>query len=337
MRESDKYVTGLPWIDAHLDLAYLAVRGRDLTRPCPDPGRGVVSLPALRRAGVELVFGTIFTEPGEGGAGRDPQVYPAGGEPGFAEAAGLAQLEVYLRLEAAGEIAIVRRRADLDGSGARPQVLLLMEGADPIREPRDVARWHDAGLRVVGLTWSMGTRYAGGNARPGPLTGPGRELVAALDEAGIVHDASHLCDRALDELLELARGPVVASHSNCRALLRPEERHLRDDHIRAIGKRGGVVGLNLYSRFLVAAGRATPADCAAHVERVARLMGHRRGVGLGSDMDGGFEPGGLPEGLDHPERLEALAAALTASGWRPRDVEAFRRGNWRRFLERVLP
>ena len=65
-------------------------------------------------------------------------------------------------------------------------------------------------------------------------------------------------------------------------------------------------------------------------------MGHRRGVALGSDMDGGFGPDGLPEGIDRPERLETLLDALRAAGWSDADIEGFARGNWRRLLEEVL-
>jgi membrane dipeptidase len=232
----------------------------------------------------------------------------------------------------------VRRRGDLRPAEGGPlAAVLLMEGADPIGGPDDVARWQQRGLRIVGLTWARGTRYAGGNARPGPLTAAGRELVAALDEAGIAHDASHLADAALEDLLGLARGPVVATHSNCRAITGPGERHLRDDQIRAIGERDGIVGLNLYSRFLADGRPATIDDCVAHVQRVAELMGHRRGVALGSDMDGGFGPDRLPVGLDHPRHLDRLADALGAAGWSDEDVAGFTSGNWMRFLGTLLP
>ena len=126
-------------------------------------------------------------------------------------------------------------------------------------------------------------------------------------------------------------------HSNCRAIAGDDQRHLRDDQIKAIGERDGVVGLNLYSRFLVTSGRATIGDCVKHVEHVAGVMGHRRGVALGSDADGGFGPDRLPEHLDHPTRLPALAAALRDAGWSDKDVEGFCYGNWRRVLEETLP
>jgi membrane dipeptidase len=184
----------------------------------------------------------------------------------------------------------------------------------------------------------MGTRYAGGNAAHGPLTPAGVELVAALDDLGIAHDASHLADEAFDGLLAHAAGRVVATHSNSRAVMgNDDQRHLRDDQIAAIGERDGIIGLNLFTRFLAHERRATAADCVTHVQRVADVMGHRRGVALGSDMDGGFGPESLPTDVDHPAKLDILAAALRDEGWSDDDVAGFTHGNWRRFLSEVLP
>jgi membrane dipeptidase len=319
------------WIDGHLDLAYLAVEGRDLTTPASAPG-GCVSLPDLRDGNVDVAFATIFTAPGHDG----PAGYPGSDDLDAAEAAGLAQLDVYEALERDGAVSIVRTAADLDGDAPRPRIVLLMEGADPIRGPEDVTAWHARGLRLVGLTWAAGTRYAGGNGSGGPLTPAGIDLVHAFDAAGIVHDASHLSDEAFDGLMQHATGPIVATHSNCRDLLAPDPRQLRDDQIAAIAERDGVVGLNLFTKFLVDERRATVDDCVAHVEHVASVMGHRGGVALGSDADGGFGPDRLPVGVDHPTRFDNLAQALTAAGWTDAEVEGFRHANWRRLLDRAL-
>jgi membrane dipeptidase len=322
------------WFDGHLDLAYLALAGRDLSRPVENPAEGCLSLPALREAGVRLVLGTLYIEKGSPG---EPYGYADSDDLDGAERAGQRELEVYEALEDAGEIRIVRTRADLDGDPDRLRVVILMEGADPIRSPRHARDWFERGVRVVGLSWSAGTRYAGGNGRPGPLTPLGRELVAALDELGIVHDVSHLADDAASELLAVSRGRVVATHSNSRSLLAENQRHLTDEFIREIDRRQGIVGLNLYSDFLAVGRRATVADAVAHVEHAAEVMGHRRGVALGSDADGGFAPTMLPEGLDHPARFDALAEALLAGGWSEAEVSGFRCGNWQRFLGEVLP
>jgi membrane dipeptidase len=320
------------WIDGHLDLAYLAVSGRDLRVSCQVAEKGCVSLPALREAGVEIAFATIFTGPGEEG----PVRYPTSDDLDAAEAAGLRQLQVYEKLESEGELTIVRNLDDLMRDTPLPRVVLLMEGADPIRSPDHVQPWFERGLRMVGLTWHRGTRYAGGNGTGDSLTPIGVEMVRALDAAGLAHDASHLSDAALDGVLEHATGRIVATHSNCRALLDENERHLRDGHIAAIVDRDGIVGLNLYSGFLSRSGRATIEDCIHHVEHICKLVGRRDAVALGSDMDGGFTPLDLPVDLDHPMKLDVLAEALRDRGWSDSDIAGFAHGNWRRFLEKLL-
>jgi len=329
------------WIDGHLDLAYLAVGGRDLRQSAVDRARGCITLPAMREAGIELAFGTIFTEPGV--FGRDhPHGYPSSDDFDAAEAAGMAQLTIYEQWEREGEISLVRSQADLAATSksksltangnALPQIMLLMENADPIRSPDAVGEWFQRGLRMVGLTWATGSRYSGGNGDGGPLKPLGPEMVKALDAVGIIHDVSHLSDAAFEAVMEISRGPIAASHSNARGLLEPKQRHLKDEHIKAIAGRNGIVGLNLYSAFLATGRRATIDDAVRHVNHVADLMGHRRGVGLGSDMDGGFTPRDLPIGLDHPRQLGTLAAALRNSGWSEAEVEGFAWGNWLRFL-----
>lgn len=324
------------WVDGHLDLAYAVVGGRDIRHESADPSAACVSLPALREAGVEIALATIFTEPGVFGEDA-PHGYPSSDDVDAAEVAGLHQLQTYEHLAAEGELAIVKTAADLDAPSALPKVVLLMEGADPIRSPEHVPTWFDRGLRIVGLTWAAGTRFAGGNSTGDPLTPLGVELIRALDAAGIIHDASHLSDAAFDGLMGFAKGRVIASHSNCRSLLEPKQRHLRDDQIKAIADRNGIVGVNLYSAFLARGRRATVDDCIAHIEHIVEMMGHRRGVALGSDMDGGFPPTDLPEGLDHPAKLTVLAEALRSRGWSDTEIEGFAYGNWRRFLGEALP
>ena len=331
--------------DAHLDLAYNALRGRDVTRPAdeqPTLGDEVASigLPDLARAGVGLICATIFCNPA-----RD-------GRPGYADHAGAldqakAQLAVYRDLFQRGLLRHATRAADLD-DGDAPAAVLLMEGADAMAlqgesGDADAKAWFDAGVRIVGLAWQR-TRHAGGTGDPGPLTADGRRLVAELDAAGMIHDASHLAHDSLDELLDLAAGPVCATHSNPAAVVgeNPRERHLTDDHIRRIVGRGGVVGVVLYDRFLLSADelskrRATLKDVARHVLHVCDLAGSAGHVGLGSDLDGGFGRDHLPVEIETAADLPRLAGALSDAGLNDADVAKVMGENWRRFLRASLP
>ena len=124
-----------------------------------------------------------------------------------------------------------------------------MEGADALRNEADVKHFFDAGMRIVGLAWKK-TRAAGGTGQPGPLSDEGRDLVKILDRYKIIHDTSHLAEEAFWQLMDLATGPIIASHSNARALV-PTDRQLSDDMIKALVKRGGVIGINFYDKFVM--------------------------------------------------------------------------------------
>jgi membrane dipeptidase len=328
---------GVPgWFDAHLDLAYLAELGRDLHAPLDDC-RGkllpaAVTLPSLREGAVAACLATVFTEPIAPGS-QTPDAEAAAYVAGDAEAArraGLRQLKLYQAWVGGGAVAELR---DTEAD-ATPRLGVLVENADPIESPDHLDEW--PGVVAIGLTWARPGRYAHGNASDTDegLTDLGRAMVARMDDLGIAHDLSHLNRRSAAELLDRASGTVIATHSNCAALLNADDhRHLTDEQIRAIDARGGVIGLNLFTRFLTTEDRrATVADAVAHVEHVCEITGHRRAVGLGSDMDGGFDATQLPEGLDRPAGYARLIEALSDRGWPDADLAGFVYGNWARVL-----
>lgn len=350
----------MPWFDAHLDLAYLAELGRDMCAQ-PDSCGGslqpaAVTFPSLRDGDVRACLGTIFTEMvAPEAAIEGPWAYQEG-DAAAAHEAGRRQLAIYHRWRNEGLIELLPRRiapapgapassSPRDGGGTHAppgdrsaiplRIGMLMECADPITTPDDLQWWAEHGVIAIGMAWARGSRYAGGNATGGGLTDLGRELVRRIDDLGVVHDVSHLSQRALDELLSLTGATVIATHSNARALLGAGERHLADDAIREIARRGGVIGMNLYSAFLAPglgeSGRATIDDCIRHIEHICELTGDRRHLGLGSDMDGGFAADRLPHGIDLPRDLGRLAQSLDARGWSAGDLASLGWGAWARF------
>lgn len=340
------------WFDAHLDLAYLAETGRDMHAP-PSDARGrhqpvAVTLPALAGAGVGWCMGTIFTEPVDP---NDPEretgafAYADGDTLG-AWKAGMRQMKLYQAWRGAGLIELMPvRGTPAPESNAPLRLGVLMEGADPIETPEQLDEWADLGVIAVGLTWARRSRYAGGNATPMKdagigLSAIGRELVARIDARGLVHDLSHLSQRATDELLAQTDQPVMASHSNARALMggrdeQKTQRHLADETVREIARRGGVIGVNLLSDFLspgvVRGRRAAMDDVVRHIEHLCEVAGSRRHVALGSDADGGFGADRLPTGIDSMNDLERIAEALRDAGWSDAELDGFRRENWLRF------
>lgn len=325
----------MDWFDAHLDLACIHLNGRDLLKERAEGGLwlpGCITLPSLQAGGVTRCLATVFTESVKAGTPLAEDQQYVEGEAEGAHRAGARQVALY---------------ADWHTKGVGPRMGVLMECADPIRDPDELAWWVERGVVAVGLAWAHQSRYAGGNGVETGLTSLGRELVAEMDRLGIVHDASHLSERAFWELCKATDRVIVASHSNCRELnggdaIEPvgrRQRHLTDAQIKEITRRGGVIGLNLFSLFLrpdcEEPQRATIADCVAHVERVCSIAGNRRCVGLGSDADGGFSATRLPTGIDGPHDYQKLADALTTSGWSAADVEGFASENWARLFPAV--
>ena len=328
-------------VDGHLDLAMNALLGRDLRLPLPElrasdpvPGEtATVSFPELRKGGVRLAFGTLFALPASAGSS------------GYTDAEGarqqaLTQLDVYTRWQDEGHIRLLRSAAEvaafeadaLTGSGDALGVVLLMEGADPIRDADDLPFWVERGVRLIGPAWGR-TRYAGGTNAPGPLTPAGRDLVAGMRDLGVTLDASHLDDAAFWDAADLGVR-MIASHSNARALL-PGNRHLTDDMARAVMGTGGVIGLVCLSTFIRAGWDATQprvplTDLAAHARHYAAL-GSWAHVALGTDLDGGFGQEKTPVGLDScadlPRFLDLLPAEARAG---------VAGGNWLRWLKTHL-
>jgi membrane dipeptidase len=328
-------------VDAHLDLACNALRGRELLKPAAEQmadedGTPSVGLPDLQRGGVGVFCATIFCEP----ALRTGDKGYRTAEQAHTEA--VRQLRWYQGLEQAGHVRLVRRGSDLRQASAHsvPSMLLLMEGADPLRTPDEVASWFEAGVRIVGLAWRR-TRYAGGTGTPGPLTAEGQRLVRELDACHIIHDVSHLAEQSFWQLMDMSDGPIIASHSNCRAII-PTDRQLSDEMIRALVARGGVIGINFYDRFLVPPneyGRrpAALADVVRQVRHVCEIAGDTQHVGIGTDMDGGFGRENVPAEIGTSADLPRLADALAGAGFDEASVGSIMSGNWLRFFCKVLP
>lgn len=339
-------------VDAHLDLADNAVRGRPVhlhardQKPDED-GIPTVGLPDLLEGHVDLICATIFCQPKY----DDKPGYTT---PDEAHTAAIAQLQWYESQQAAARLRIVRQPNEIpafspspgtpeEGTGgglSSTHAIILMEGADPIRNPQDAQFFHEKGVRIVGLTWKEGTRYAGGNSKPGPLTPAGEEIIKTLDSLGIIHDASHLADESFWRLLEISQGPVIASHSNCRAIV-PGIRQLSDDMIRALAERGGMIGINFFNRFLVAPHEvenrpANLKDVAHHIRHICDLTGSAAFVGLGTDMDGGLGRNEIPQEIQTSADLHRLADVLSDAGFIDTDVFAIMSENWTRFFQKNL-
>ncbi len=158
----------------------------------------------------------------------------------------------------------------------------------------------------------------------------GEEVVREMERLGMMIDLSHASERTFYDVLQVAKGPVVCSHSNCRALC-DHPRNLTDDQMRCLAAKGGVCQLTLYDGFV--SRNAKEADVLSFVEHVvhaANVMGVEH-IGIGSDFDG---DGGVM-GLTDAGEMMLFTRQLLKNHFDVLQIEAIWGGNWLRVMDEV--
>jgi membrane dipeptidase len=312
-------------VDGHEDIATALLEAKDRDFGAPAPPGQALSLADAKRGGLGIILGTIFATEG----------YWKGENPTEAAERQMKCYEDLLqrhatdlfRIESKGDLSLCR-------AGGPIGLLHLMEGADPIRSPRELARWVERGVRVVGPAWNTSNRYSGGTKDDQGLSREGHALLDEMRALDVIPDLSHLNVNAVADVLAHDNGPVVASHSNAHAL-QPHRRNLTDAQIRSIAERDGLVGVVLYNPFL-AKGPTTVDTVVAHILHMVNLVGADH-VGIGSDLDGGFSTKDVPVGIETVADLRRIGEALGARDVPEASIEKILGGNWLRVLRRALP
>ena len=348
--------------DGHLDLAMNALEwNRDLTRSVaeirareagladkPDRGRGTVSLSAMRAGRVGLCMATQIAR-----YVKTSNPLPGWHSPQQAWAMTQAQLAWYRAMEDLGEMTPITDRASLDAhleTWANPQgnkpigYVLSLEGADSLVNPGYVEKAWASGLRAIGPAHYGPGTYAQGTEATGGIGEKGRTLLRKMEELNIILDATHLCDQSFWEAMDAFRGPVWASHNNCRSLV-PHHRQFSDEQLKVLIGRGAVIGAVLDAWMLVPGwqrGVSTPQAAgltletlADHIDHVCQIAGNARHAGIGSDLDGAFGTEQTPADVETIADLQKLPAILRKRGYAESDVELVMGGNWIRFLREV--
>ena len=166
---------------------------------------------------------------------------------------------------------------------------------------------YKVGFRITTLGWNEKNVLCGSHKTGGGLTDLGKEYVFEAQRLGMLIDVSHISDEAFWDIMEITNAPVIASHSNSRAVY-DVSRNLTDDMFKAICQTGGVAGLNLYPGFL--GENATLDTVCNHVIHWLELDGEKH-IALGGDLDG---VEALPDGFAGVQDYPKLAECLLARG-----------------------
>jgi len=347
-------------VDSHLDIAYNAIdknrnplEGLDQIRNNEDSNETpTVSFQSIIDGGIDIVFATIFYQPEKNiNIFSDRAI-------NIAFEKGVKQIDYYLGLiryrrliHHDHEIVLIDNKTQLEklldnnsrSHAKKLGLVLMMEGADPIKNPDDLPFWFEKGLRIIGPAWSD-TRYVGGAWKNQTgFTNLGYQLLKNMHKSGIILDISHMSEQGINHVLNNYEGAVIASHSNCQKII-DSPRHLKDNHIKKLSDKNGVIGIVLYNNFLIPDLKnnspkesVTLQDVFKHIDHVCQILGNSKHVGIGSDLDGGFGREKIPAEIDSIEDLPKIALELQKHGYKNDDIENIMGLNWIRILKENLP
>ncbi|GAB3945442.1 dipeptidase [Kribbella albertanoniae] len=217
----------------------------------------------------------------------------------------------------ADEVALCTAPGDIAAANSAGKIALVLalEGCPQIDNDLELFQTlQRLGVRMVSFTHFGRSALGDGSgedATGGRLTHAGVEAVGLLEELGVLIDVSHVGRRGVEHILELARKPIVASHSSAFAL-REHHRNLTDEQLRAIAATGGVICVNFFAGFLTTAEKPTIEHLADHLEYVVDVAGADH-AGFGSDFVAEVIDEKIPA-CDKPLIIQGLDASVYVPG-----------------------
>lgn len=211
-------------------------------------------------------------------------------------------------------------------------ILLSIEGGGFIPEEEPMRRLFRRGVRVCGLVWDR-NELGGGSGCAEGLSEAGKRAARLLRTVGWIPDVSHLSDRSFDDLCRCTDLPLLATHSNFRAVC-GHSRNLTDRQAKIIAERGGLIGICLYPPHVSTGRYADEEALLRHFDHGMRVVGEDA-LALGLDTDGtdGRYAAGLSENVCLPRRVEQILRKRYSA----RTAEKIMGTNVIRFLCRHLP
>ncbi len=349
-------------IDAHLDLAMNALEwNRDLTWPVeeirkseagmtdkPDREKNTVSLYAMRKGNIGICVATQIARYVKKGSNL-----PGWNSPHQAWAQTQGQLAWYKAMEEIGEMSQITNSEQLNAhldlwknSNKKKPIgyILSLEGADSIITIDHLERSFEQGLRAIGPAHYGPGTYAQGTDSKGGIGAKGKDLLKEIERLNLILDATHLSDESFWETMKIYKGPVWASHNNCRKFV-PHNRQYSDEQINELISRDAVIGIALDAWMMVpnwVRGESTPEGMGVtlkqmidNIDHICQLSGNSLHVGIGSDLDGAFGKEQCPNDLDTITDLQKVPQMLSDKGYTREDIQNIMHQNFIRFLRKT--
>jgi len=220
---------------------------------------------------------------------------------------------------------------DTIDQGKVAAILTIENGAALEGDITKLDEFYGLGVRSICLTWNGSNQIAcgvGGDNLDGGLTPFGVNVIKRMNELGMLVDVSHINEASYWDVINTSSAPIIASHSNSKAIC-AHQRNLTDDQFKALIKNGGVTGINLCPPFLNESGIACMDDILRHIEHFMSLGGENN-IGMGADLDG---ISSLPNGIRGVEDLGSIFEVLLSKNYSEEQVRKIAGLNFLRILE----
>lgn len=239
----------------------------------------------------------------------------------------------------ADQISLVRNYDELmrsHAAGKMSAFLTIEEGGIIANDMKRLYHLYDEGIRLMTLLWNGENCIGYPNSRDSEVMNQGLkpfgiEMVGQMNELGMIVDVSHLSDGGFWDVMKHSKKPVVASHSNARALC-SHPRNLTDEMIRVLAEKGGISGINFYSSFLNGTANAGIDDLIRHIEHMY-YVGGEDFVAIGTDFDG-FDDG--ESDIKNIGEMNRLYEALKKRKFNDGQIEKFWYKNALRVIKETL-
>lgn len=216
--------------------------------------------------------------------------------------------------------------------------LTLEDGRSIGNDLNNINLYHEFGIRLITITWNNENTLAYPHSKNTSkmnlgLKKFGIDAIRSMNQLGILIDASHISDKGFYDIARYSSKPFLASHSNSR-FISPHTRNLDDNMIKTLADKGGVMGLNFYSKFLshdIDSKNSKVSDMILHLNHIKNIGGEDV-LSIGSDFDGikcNLE-------IDSPSKIYILFDELKKIKWTERQIEKLAYGNSIRLIKESM-
>ena len=191
------------------------------------------------------------------------------------------------------------------------------------------------GIRLITITWNHRNQIADGVGETrsnGGLTNFGIKVIDEMNRLGMLIDVSHISKAGFWDVVKRSKFPIIASHSNCYTLC-SHPRNLKDEQIKVLADKGGVIGVTFVPGFLTKdTKKASVEDVLNHIDYMINIGGVDC-VGLGSDFDGTES---MPLNLEGVDKMPNITNGLLNRGYKEKEIKKILGGNFLRIYKEVI-